>query len=55
MRHLKKFNSINENHTHENEVDIIIDTMQDFLDDDRNILFKSPIGDMRYRDYVDKN
>ena len=55
MRHLKKFNSINENHTHENDVDIIIDTMQDFLDDDRNILFKSPIGDMRYRDYVDKN
>ena len=55
MRHLKKFNSINENHTHENEVDIIIDTMQDFLDDDRNILFKSPIGDLRYRDYVVKN
>ena len=55
MRHLKKFNSINENHTHENDVDIIIDTMQDFLDDDRNILFKSPIDDMRYRDYIDKN
>ena len=55
MKHLKKFNSINENHTHENDVDIIIDTMQDFLDDDRNILFKSPIDDMRYQDYVAKN
>jgi len=55
MKHLKKFNSINENHTHENDVDIIIDTMQDFLDDDRNILFKSPIDDMRYQDYIAKN
>jgi hypothetical protein len=55
MKHLKKFNPINENHTHENDVDIIIDTMQDFLDDDRNILFKSPIDDMRYQDYIAKN
>jgi hypothetical protein len=55
MKHLKKFNSINENHTHENDVDIIIDTMQDFLDDGRNILFKSPIDDMRYQDYIAKN
>jgi hypothetical protein len=55
MKHLKKFNSINENHTHENEVDLIIDAMQDFLDDDRKILFKSPIDDMNYQDYIDKN
>ena len=55
MKHLKYFNRINESHTHENEVDIIIDAMQDFLDDDRKILFKSSIDDMRYRDYVDKN
>lgn len=55
MRHLKYFNKINESHTHENEVDIIIDAMQDFLDDDRKILFKSPIDDMNYQDYIDKS
>ena len=55
MRHLKYFNRINESHTHENEVDIIIDAMRDFLDDDRKILFKSPIDDMNYQDYIDKS
>lgn len=55
MRHLKYFNRINESHTHENEVDIIIDAMRDFLDDDRKILFKSPIDDMNYQDYIDRS
>jgi len=55
MKYLKYFNRLNENHTHENDVDLIIDTMRDFLDDDRNILFKSSVGDMRYQDYIDKN
>jgi hypothetical protein len=55
MRHLKYFNRINESHTHENEVDLIIDAMRDFLDDDRKILFKSPIDDMNYQDYIDKS
>jgi hypothetical protein len=55
MKHLKYFNRINESHTHENEVDIIIDAMRDFLDDDRKILFKSPIDDMNYQDYIDKS
>lgn len=55
MKHLKYFNRINESHTHENEVDLIIDAMRDFLDDDRKILFKSPIDDMNYQDYIDKS
>ena len=55
MKHLKYFNRINESHTHENEVDIIIDAMQDFLDDDRKILFKSSIDDMNYQDYIDRS
>jgi hypothetical protein len=55
MKHLKRFNSINESHSQEDIVDIIIDSMRDFLDDDRKILFKSPIDDMRYQDYIDKN
>jgi hypothetical protein len=55
MKHLKYFNRINESHTHENEVDLIIDAMRDFLDDDRRILFKSPIDDMNYQDYIDKS
>jgi hypothetical protein len=55
MKHLKYFNRVNESHTHENEVDIIIDAMRDFLDDDRKILFKSPIDDMNYQDYIDRS
>jgi len=54
MKHLKYFR-INEGHTHENDVDIIIDSMRDFLDDDREILFKSCIDNMKYQDYIDKN
>ena len=54
MKHLKYFR-INEGHTHENDVDIIIDSMRDFLDDDREILFKSCINNMRYQDYIDRN
>ena len=55
MKHLKRFNLIKESHSQENEIHSIIDAMRDFLDDDRNILFKSTIDDMRYHDYIDKN
>jgi len=55
MKHLKRFNLIKESHSQENDVDIIIDSVQDFLDDDRNILFKSSIDDMTHQDYIDKN
>jgi hypothetical protein len=56
MKHLKKFNLIKESHSQENEIDVIIDSMRDFLDDDRNILFKSSINDtLSYQDYIDKN
>lgn len=55
MKHLKRFNSINESHSQEDIVDVIIDSMRDFLDDDRKVLFKSSIDDMKYQDYVDKN
>ena len=55
MKHLKRFNLITESNTNKECVDLIIDAMRDFLDDDRKILFKSPIDDMRYQDYIDKN
>ena len=50
MKHLKRFNLITESNTNKECVDLIIDAMRDFLDDDRKILFKSPIDDMRYQD-----
>ena len=55
MKYLKKFSLIKESHSHEECVDLIIDTMRDFLDDERKIVFKSPIDDMTYQDYVNKN
>ncbi len=55
MKYLKHFNKINESHKDEDVVDFIVDTMRDFLDDDRKIEFKSVIGDMNWDDYVKKN
>lgn len=55
MKYLKKFSLIKESHSHEECVDLIIDAMRDFLDDERKIVFKSPIDDMTYQDYVNKN
>ncbi len=37
------------------EVDNIVDTMMDFIDDGEGIVFKSSTGDMTYTDYLDKN
>lgn len=39
----------------ENEVDKIVETMLDFIDDGVNITFKSSTGDMKYSDYIEKN
>jgi predicted ABC-type ATPase len=39
----------------EGEVDKIIETMLDFIDDGERITFKSSTGDMNYTDYLEKN
>jgi predicted ABC-type ATPase len=39
----------------EGEVDKIVDTMLDFIDDGERITFKSSTGDMNYTDYLEKN
>jgi len=44
-----------ESHTSENEVDKIVDTMLDFIDEGEKITFKSSTGDMTYSDYLEKN
>jgi predicted ABC-type ATPase len=44
-----------ESHTSENEVDKIVDTMLDFIDEGEKIIFKSSTGDMTYKDYLEKN
>ena len=38
-----------------NEVDKIVDTMLDFIDEGEKITFKSSAGDMTYSDYLEKN
>jgi predicted ABC-type ATPase len=38
-----------------NEVDKIVDTMLDFIDEGEKITFRSSTGDMRYTDYLEKN
>lgn len=38
-----------------NEVDKIVDTMLDFIDEGEKITFKSSTGDMTYTDYLEKN
>jgi len=44
-----------ESHTSENEVDKIVDTMLDFIDEGEKITFKSSTGGMTYSDYLEKN
>ena len=44
-----------ESHGSENEVDKIVDTMLDFIDEGEKITFKSSTGDMTYSDYLAKN
>jgi predicted ABC-type ATPase len=46
---------LKESHTSENEVDKIVDTMLDFIDEGERITFKSSTGDMTYSDYLEKN
>ena len=45
MKHLKRFNSINENHTHENEVSSIVDAVIDFLDGLEQHTHKSEVNE----------
>lgn len=44
-----------ESHGSENEVDKIVDTMLDFIDEGEKITFKSSTGEMTYTDYLEKN
>lgn len=44
-----------ESHGTENEVDKIVDTMLDFIDEGEKITFKSSTGEMTYTDYLEKN
>lgn len=39
----------------EDEIDYIVDTMLEYIDEDENVIFKSPSGGMRYTDYLAKN
>ena len=54
MRHLHKYNThINENKS-DNDVDDIVEILLDILENN-NVTLSSPSGDMKYRDYMDKN
>jgi predicted ABC-type ATPase len=46
---------LRESHGTENEVDKIVDTMLDFIDEGEKISFYSASGNMNYNDYLDKN
>jgi predicted ABC-type ATPase len=46
---------LKESHGTENEVDKIVDTMLDFIDEGEKITFKSSTGEMTYSDYLEKN
>jgi len=46
---------LRESNGSENEVDKIVDTMLDFIDEGEKITFKSSTGDMTYTDYLAKN
>jgi predicted ABC-type ATPase len=51
----KYISFMKESHTSENEVDKIVDTMLDFIDEGEKITFKSSTGEMTYSDYLEKN
>ena len=46
---------LKESNGSENEVDKIVDTMLDFIDEGEKISFYSASGNMNYNDYLDKN
>ena len=46
---------LRESNGSENEVDKIVDTMLDFIDEGEKITFKSSTGEMTYTDYLEKN
>ena len=46
---------IKESTGNENEVDKIVETMLDFIDEGERITFKSSTGEMTYTDYLEKN
>jgi len=46
---------IKESTGNESEIDKIVDTMLDFIDEGERITFKSSTGDMTYSDYLEKN
>lgn len=47
--------TIRESVDNNNEVDKIVETMLDFIDDGEKITFKSSTGEMTYTDYLEKN
>ena len=47
--------TIRESVNNNNEVDEIVDTMLDFIDEGERITFKSSTGEMTYSDYLEKN
>jgi hypothetical protein len=49
------FNKLNENLDLESEVDNIVDTMLEFIDEGEKISFYSASGNMNYNDYLEKN
>jgi len=51
----KYISFLKESHASENEVDKIVDTMLDFIDEGEKITFKSSTGGMTYSDYLEKN
>lgn len=55
---ISKFDNINflkESNNIENEIDKIVDTMLDFIDQGEKISFYSASGNMNYNDYLEKN
>jgi hypothetical protein len=54
MKYLFKYNKISESHNHAYMVDDIVEIFVDIIED-RNVTFKSIIGDMKYKDYLEKN
>jgi hypothetical protein len=56
MSRITKFkNFIKESISIEDDIDKIVDTMLDFIDEGEKIRFKSATGDMTYSDYLEKN
>jgi hypothetical protein len=52
---ISKFDFLKESNNVENEIDKIVDTMLDFIDEGEKISFYSASGNMNYNDYLEKN